>query len=95
MADQAVAGVARRRGGGLADYTVTAGEGKVVLGVLHRLQATNAGDLTIRWNCKAVKEDLAMRVDYQKVFPAGMRALTELPRTGAPDAIYAYAAGSA
>lgn len=40
-------------------------------------------DQAIWWNGEAVKEDLAMRVDYQKVFPAGMRALTELPRAGA------------
>lgn len=57
--------------------------------MLHRLQAAQAGDLAIRWNGKAVKEDLSMRVDYQKVFPTGMRALTELPRTGAPDDVYA------
>jgi succinate dehydrogenase / fumarate reductase, iron-sulfur subunit len=30
-------------------------EGEVVLDVLHRLQATQAGDLAIRWNCKAGK----------------------------------------
>jgi hypothetical protein len=27
-----------------------------------------------------VKEDLAMRVDYHKVFPGGMRAMAELER---------------
>lgn len=86
MADQATRQLRVWRGdaagGGPTDYTVAAGEGEVALDVLHRLQATQAGDLTIRWNGKAVKEDLAMRVDYQKVFPAGMRALTELPRAG-------------
>jgi succinate dehydrogenase / fumarate reductase iron-sulfur subunit len=41
--------------GGLADYTVEVNEGEVVLDVLHRLQATQAGDLAIRWNCKAGK----------------------------------------
>ena len=50
------AGLARRRGqGDLADYTVEVNEGEVVLDVLHRLQATQAGDLAIRWNCKAGK----------------------------------------
>ncbi len=39
--------------GELADYQVEANEGEVVLDVLHRLQATQAGDLAIRWNCKA------------------------------------------
>jgi succinate dehydrogenase / fumarate reductase iron-sulfur subunit len=42
-------------GGGLVDYTVPVHEGEVVLDVLHRLQATQAGDLAIRWNCKAGK----------------------------------------
>jgi succinate dehydrogenase / fumarate reductase, iron-sulfur subunit len=41
--------------GGLTDYTVPVHEGEVVLDVLHRLQATQAGDLAIRWNCKAGK----------------------------------------
>jgi succinate dehydrogenase / fumarate reductase iron-sulfur subunit len=41
--------------GDLADYSVEVNEGEVVLDVLHRLQATQAGDLAIRWNCKAGK----------------------------------------
>src|SRR5256886_17010094 len=41
--------------GDLADYTVEVNEGEVVLDVLHRLQATQANDLAIRWNCKAGK----------------------------------------
>jgi succinate dehydrogenase / fumarate reductase, iron-sulfur subunit len=44
-----------KTGGRLADYTVAVHEGEVVLDVLHRLQATQAGDLAIRWNCKAGK----------------------------------------
>src|SRR5882724_11632444 len=36
--------------GELAGYQV-----EVVLDVLHRLQATQASDLAIRWNCKAGK----------------------------------------
>jgi succinate dehydrogenase / fumarate reductase, iron-sulfur subunit len=40
-------------GGDFRDYTVVAEDGEVVLDVLHRLQATQAGDLAIRWNCKA------------------------------------------
>ncbi|MGH9117490.1 MAG: succinate dehydrogenase/fumarate reductase iron-sulfur subunit [Acidimicrobiales bacterium] len=39
--------------GGFRDYQVVAEEGEVVLDVLHRLQATQAGDLALRWNCKA------------------------------------------
>ena len=42
-------------GGELTDYTVEVSEGEVVLDALHRLQATQAGDLAIRWNCKAGK----------------------------------------
>jgi len=42
-------------GGDLRDYEVAAEEGEVVLDVLHRLQATQANDLAVRWNCKAGK----------------------------------------
>ena len=42
-------------GGDLAEYVVPVEEGEVVLDALHRLQATQAGDLAIRWNCKAGK----------------------------------------
>ncbi|GAB3207711.1 succinate dehydrogenase/fumarate reductase iron-sulfur subunit [Marinactinospora thermotolerans] len=41
--------------GRLVDYTVAVEEGEVVLDVLHRLQATAAPDLAVRWNCKAGK----------------------------------------
>ena len=42
------------RGGDL-DFTVEVNEGEVVLDIIHRLQATQAGDLAVRWNCKAGK----------------------------------------
>ena len=42
-------------GGELKDYTVEVNEGEVVLDIIHRLQATQAGDLAVRWNCKAGK----------------------------------------
>jgi len=42
-------------GGGLTDYDVEVNEGEVVLDVIHRLQATQAPDLAVRWNCKAGK----------------------------------------
>jgi succinate dehydrogenase / fumarate reductase iron-sulfur subunit len=41
--------------GGLVDFDVEVNEGEVVLDVIHRLQATQAGDLAVRWNCKAGK----------------------------------------
>jgi succinate dehydrogenase iron-sulfur subunit len=42
-------------GGELQDFTVEVNEGEVVLDIIHRLQATQAGDLAVRWNCKAGK----------------------------------------
>jgi succinate dehydrogenase iron-sulfur subunit len=41
--------------GGLVDYSVEVNEGEVVLDIIHRLQATQAADLAVRWNCKAGK----------------------------------------
>src|SRR3954452_12892612 len=43
------------KGGALGDYTVAVEEGEVVLDAIHRLQATQAPDLAVRWNCKAGK----------------------------------------
>jgi succinate dehydrogenase / fumarate reductase, iron-sulfur subunit len=42
-------------GGDFRDYDVETEEGEVVLDVLHRIQATQANDLAVRWNCKAGK----------------------------------------
>src|SRR5438067_12453901 len=39
--------------GEFKDYRVEAEEGMVVLDVIHRLQATQAPDMAVRWNCKA------------------------------------------
>ncbi|NIJ11218.1 succinate dehydrogenase / fumarate reductase iron-sulfur subunit [Saccharomonospora amisosensis] len=41
--------------GELHDFTVEANDGEVVLDLIHRLQATQAPDLAVRWNCKAGK----------------------------------------
>ncbi|MDT0261881.1 succinate dehydrogenase/fumarate reductase iron-sulfur subunit [Jatrophihabitans lederbergiae] len=41
--------------GELRDFTVAVNEGEVVLDIIHRLQATQASDLAVRWNCKAGK----------------------------------------
>jgi succinate dehydrogenase / fumarate reductase iron-sulfur subunit len=43
------------RGGEFRAYEVATEEGEVVLDVVHRLQATQANDLAVRWNCKAGK----------------------------------------
>jgi succinate dehydrogenase / fumarate reductase iron-sulfur subunit len=40
-------------GGGFEEYEVEVSSGEVVLDVLHRVQATTAPDLAVRWNCKA------------------------------------------
>ena len=42
-------------GGELVDYTVAVDKGEVVLYAVHRVQVTQAGDLTVRWNCQAGK----------------------------------------
>ncbi|MDN5748334.1 MAG: succinate dehydrogenase/fumarate reductase iron-sulfur subunit [Pseudonocardia sp.] len=41
--------------GELVDYPVEVNEGEVVLDIIHRLQATQAQDMAVRWNCKAGK----------------------------------------
>src|SRR5262245_27573970 len=43
------------RGGDFKEYRVEAEPGMVVLDVIHRIQATQAHDLAVRWNCKAGK----------------------------------------
>ncbi len=42
-------------GGRLADYTAEVSEGMVVLDAVHQIQAEQANDLAVRWNCKAGK----------------------------------------
>jgi len=42
-------------GGDFVEYDVEVDPGMVVLDVVHRIQATQAGDLAVRWNCKAGK----------------------------------------
>ena len=42
-------------GGEFVEYSVPTDEGMVVLDVVHRIQATQAPDLAVRWNCKAGK----------------------------------------
>jgi succinate dehydrogenase / fumarate reductase iron-sulfur subunit len=42
-------------GGGFQEYRVPLEEGMVVLDVIHRIQAAQAPDLAVRWNCKAGK----------------------------------------
>ena len=43
------------QGGAFRDYPTEVSEGMVVLDAVHRIQAEQAGDLAVRWNCKAGK----------------------------------------
>jgi succinate dehydrogenase / fumarate reductase iron-sulfur subunit len=42
-------------GGEFRDYPTEVSEGMVVLDAVHQIQARQAGDLAVRWNCKAGK----------------------------------------
>jgi succinate dehydrogenase / fumarate reductase iron-sulfur subunit len=42
-------------GGEFKDYTTAISEGMVVLDAVHQIQAEQANDLAVRWNCKAGK----------------------------------------
>jgi succinate dehydrogenase / fumarate reductase iron-sulfur subunit len=44
-----------KTGGKLTDYTTKITTGMVVLDAVHQIQAESAGDLAVRWNCKAGK----------------------------------------
>jgi succinate dehydrogenase / fumarate reductase iron-sulfur subunit len=44
-----------RESGGFKDYTTPVTEGMVVLDAIHQIQAEQASDLAVRWNCKAGK----------------------------------------
>ena len=41
--------------GALKEYRTTVSEGMVVLDAVHKIQADQAPDLAVRWNCKAGK----------------------------------------
>ena len=42
-------------GGAFQDYKTDVDEGMVVLDAIHRIQANQAPDMAVRWNCKAGK----------------------------------------
>ena len=44
-----------RGGGRFQDYSTEVSEGMVVLDAMHKIQAEQANDLALRWNCKAGK----------------------------------------
>src|SRR6202789_2735414 len=41
--------------GAYKDYTIEVSPGMVVLDAVHKIQATAATDMAVRWNCKAGK----------------------------------------
>src|SRR5437870_11419961 len=43
------------KGGDFVNYKVQVDEGMVVLDVIHKIQAEQANDMAVRWNCKAGK----------------------------------------
>src|SRR5216110_2730964 len=55
MADTATLRIFRgnSQGGELVDYAVPLAPGMVVLDAIHEVQAHQAPDLAVRWNCKA------------------------------------------
>src|SRR5262244_4450607 len=57
MADQALLRIWRgdSSGGKFEDYRAKVDEGMVVLDAVHQVQAQQAPDLAVRWNCKAGK----------------------------------------
>jgi len=69
------------RGGDFTEYRVEAEEGMVLLDVIHRVQATQAPDCAVRWNCKAGKcgscsaeingRPRLMCMTQMSLFPAG------------------------
>ena len=44
-----------QKGGEFKDYPTSVSDGMVVLDAVHRVQAEQANDLAVRWNCKAGK----------------------------------------
>ena len=44
-----------KSGGQYTDYSIEVTPGMVVLDAVHQIQATQANDLSVRWNCKAGK----------------------------------------
>src|SRR6184192_2338233 len=70
-------------GGQLEDFKVEVNEGEVVLDVIHRLQATQAPDLAVRWNCKAGKCGSCSMEINGKPGLSCMTRMSALPEDGA------------
>ena len=70
-------------GGRLEDFQVEVNEGEVVLDIIHRLQATQAPDLAVRWNCKAGKCGSCSMEINGKPGLSCMTRMSALPEDGA------------
>jgi succinate dehydrogenase / fumarate reductase iron-sulfur subunit len=67
--------------GEFRDYTTEAMDGMVVLDALHQIQAEQAPDLALRWNCKAGKCGSCSAEINGKPKLMCMTRLDELPPT--------------
>jgi succinate dehydrogenase / fumarate reductase iron-sulfur subunit len=70
-------------GGDLVDYQTEISEGMVVLDAIHQIQAEQAGDLAVRWNCKAGKCGSCSAEINGKPRLMCMTRMSELPEDGA------------
>src|SRR4051794_16246455 len=70
------------KGGRFEDYTTPVTEGMVVLDAVHRVQAEQATDLAVRWNCKAGKCGSCSAEINGKPGLMCMTQLTHLPLEG-------------
>ena len=89
-------------GGEFKTFDVDVDPGMVVLDVLHRIQAQQANDLALRWNCKAGKcgscSIHSMRPEHCRNFPVGgadCRATVLRRRPSEASAIFAAMPGFA
>src|ERR1700719_2660158 len=67
------------QGGKFEDYKTPVAEGMVVLDAVHRVQADQANDLAVRWNCKAGKCASAPAETTGKPRLMCMTHLTDMP----------------
>src|SRR5712691_2744515 len=73
-----------RERGELREYEVAAGEGMVVLDAVHMVQAEQAPDLAVRWNCKAGKcGSCSAEINGRPRLMCMTRAAVDLGRAGA------------
>jgi len=69
-------------GGEFVEYTTEITAGMVVLDAIHQIQAEHAGDLAIRWNCKAGKcGSCSMEINGQPKLSC-MTRMNSLPEEG-------------